>query len=523
MSKIIGKNIIADESVRGKITVISPQRIPAKRAFAYLTSVLAVKGYGVVVEDKLLRIISLKDAVAKGRMIHVGKKPLEKEWVRKNIVVTAIVEIEHADPARLAGILRKVTNKNTTIVDFKETNSLILTGGALEVDRLLRIIVKLDIEMEETPDTEPVYGGNIYIVRLKNMEANKMESTLRKVKLPESMFELGNTPKKSKKKTPQRTPKKRAIEVISHAESNSIIYVGNKKEWKVIEDLISKIDVNRDQILLEVLIAEVSETKNNQFGIDLRVISEEFGSYQSNQGVLAGAAAAARAAGGDVSGAIGGIFNSLNGLALGAITGGPNSVIALLNANIGNNNFVILSAPQILTLNNQEAEIDVGQDVPVKTASRIGGTGGTDQSVVTDQFDYRPTGVKLKVTPQINSNQEITLKLEQEIKEVSNREAGLTLPEFTKRKIKTTIKVENEQTIVIGGLISTNQGKSMRKVPILGDIPILGYLFKRTTNETNRTNLLVFITPHILTDRAIADKFTKELRQQQIEKFKIKE
>ena len=510
MSKIIGKNIIADESVRGKITVISPQRIPATRAFAYLTSVLAVKGYGVVVEDKLLRIISLKDAVAKGRLIHVGKKPLKKEWVRENIVITAIVAIEHADPSRLGGILKRVTNKNTEIVDFKETNNLILTGGALEVDRLLRIIIKLDKPIAD-PKFEEIPGGNIYIVRLKNMESDKVEATLKKITLPSSMIGQGKRGEKNKSGQKKRGKK---IEVVSHPESNSIIYVGNKKEWRVIKDLIKKIDVTRDQILLEVLIAEVRENDSNQFGLDLRYNRPNGGfSTQFNSGIAAGAAGGAAAAGEVPS--LQNIFNSLAGFSLGFFSG---SILGILNANKANDNFLVLSAPQILTLNNQEAEIDVGQDVPVQTSQSnlTTGSGG-----IVNQFDYRPTGVKLKVTPQINSDQEITLKLDQEIKEVSGSTAGaIALPQFTKRKIKTTIKVHNEQTIVIGGLIATNRSKQIVKVPILGDIPLLGYLFKRSTTQTMRTNLLVFITPHILTDRVLADKFTKELQENQAKQFK---
>ncbi len=500
MSKIIGKNIIADESVKGKVTVISPERIPASKAFAYLTSVLAVRGYGVVLEDKLLRIISLKDAVAKGRLIHIGKQPLSKDWVQKNIVVTAIVKIVYSDPSRLASILKRITNKNTDIVDFRETDTLILTGGALEVDRLLRIIITLDKDVPE-PEATPIAGGHIYIIRLKNMESSKVEATLKKIRFPQEMLDSG-----AKKKGSSQAQRVSKIDVVSHPESNSIIYVGDKKKWKVIKDLIAKIDVNRDQILLEVLIAEVRETKLNQFGIDLRFLSKDYGAFQSNLGTVASSV---------TTGNIGDAFNSLGGLALGIITGGSDAITAVLNANVSSGNFLILSAPQILTLNNEEAKIEVGADVPVQTAKRT-----VNEGISIDQFDYRPTGVKLTITPQINSQQDITLKLHQEIKEISNRNAGVTLPEFTRREIKTTVKVHNEQTIVIGGLISTNKAKTIRKVPFLGDIPLLGYLFRRSTSEIIRTNLLVFITPHILTDRIIADKFTEKLRKSQTKKFK---
>ena len=506
MSRIIGKNIIADDQVKGKITVISPKPIPRERAFAYFTSVLAVKGYGVVVEDKLLRVITLEEAVAKGRLIHIGKKPLKKVWVKENIVITAIVGIDHADPIRLSGILKKITNKGTAIVEYKETESIILTGGALEVDRLLRIINQVDKPYEDKEE-ETIEAGDINIIRLKNLEAGKAEQVLRKISLPEP-------PKK-----PGDAPVKKRIDIVAHKESNSLIYVGEKADWKNVKKIINSIDIPRNQILLEMLIAEVSQGDANIFGVDWRYQSSDQGIYQFNSGAVKGAIASGNidTEGRSQNDVFAQAFNTIDGFSLGFLQGGTQTILGLLNSNISRENFLVLSAPQILTLDNQEAEINVGEDVPVQTAQKS--SGGGDSASIINQYDYRPTGVKLKVTPQVNSQNEITLKLYQEIKEAVDSGAVLQ-PRFTKRELKTTIKVKNKQTIVIGGLISTKRTKSERKIPLLGDIPLLGYLFKRTSTVSNRTNLLVFITPHILTSRAIADAITEELRQNQIKSFK---
>ena len=515
MSAIIGKNIVADEQVRGKITVISPQPIPVERAFSYLTAVLAVKGYGVVLEEKLLRVITIQDAIAKGKLIHIGKKALDSQWLKENGVVTAIVDIEFADPSRLAGILKRVTNKETEIVDYNEGDTLIITGGALEVDRLLKIITQVD---QPNPDDikkkEPLaISGDVHIIRLTNMESDKVETTLRKISLPMDPDTRKALPQGS---TGSSAAGLKKIDITSHPESNSLIFVGTPKEWDTVKALIQQIDISREQVLLEVLISEIAEDKTNDFGIEWRFQKDGVGQF--NTGLLSGALAAQGAAGASASSAgiasaANSALNSLTGLTAGILVGGQQTIVGFINANINNNNFLILSAPKIVTLNNQEAEINVGQDVPVQTARSVSTV--TSGAPIVSNFDYRPTGVRLKFTPQINSSKEITLKLSQEVKDVQTTDSFTGNPRFTTREIKTTIKIKNRQTIVIGGLISTNKTIGERKIPLLGDIPLIGFLFKRSSTSIKRTNLMVFITPHILTNDTIADRITEELSKEQ--------
>ena len=511
MSAIIGKNIVADEQIRGKITVISPQPIPVEKAFSYLTAVLAVKGFGVVVEEKLLRVITIKDAIAKGKLIHIGKKALDPEWLKENVVVTAITDLEFADPSRLSGILKRVTNNDTDIVDYKEGETLIITGGALEVDRLLRMLITLDQPIDDPTkkEKEPLpIGGDIHIIRLANMEADKVEQTLRKVTMPPDP-NLKKNPNQNQNQNQNLNLKK--IEVVSHPESNSLIFVGSSSEWEIVKALIQQVDISREQVLLEVLITEVAEDKTNEFGIEWRFQKDGVGQF--NTGVLAGALAGASAAGSSLTASASNALNTLTGLTAGVIIEGKQTILGLVNANINNQDFLVLSAPKIVTLNNQEAEINVGQDVPVQTSRSVSTVGAG--SPIVNQFDYRPTGVRLKFTPQVNSQNEITLKLSQEIKDVLSTDQFTGNPRFTTREVKTSIKIKNRQTIVIGGLISTNKTVSERKIPVLGDIPLLGYLFKRSSTIVKRTNLLVFITPHIVTNTEVADKLTDELLKEQ--------
>lgn len=505
MSGILGKNIIADEKVRGKITIISPKRIPASQVYSYLKTILSVKGFGMVYEgNNLIKVVTMKDAVARSPVVALGREPIPTDKEKQQAAITHIMPLENTKPSRMAAILKRITSPSNELVDFDEVNMLILTGDRPEINRLVRIAAMLDVEIagEEVEETGSGSFGNVHIYRLENMQAENIEATLRKLSIP-----VGEDGKPIKKGNQTARPKEQKLDVVAHKESNSIIYVGTQAEFNLVKGLIRRIDLPRDQVLLEVLIVEVEADDQNSFGIDWRI---DDGTAQFNSG-LAAEGNVVDTTDGDITG-----VNTLLGFSLGVIREGGETVLGILNANLKRDNFAVISAPQVLTLDNQEAEINVGEDVPVRTNTRI-----TDNGNQFDSFDYRPTGVKLKFTPQINKNRMITLNLYQEVKAISGATQDANAnPKFTTRDIKTVVRVKDRQTIVIGGLVSTNKTKNVRKIPILGDIPILGYLFKRTSAVMRRTNLLVFITPHILTSRTVADKITDDAIEEQQKEFR---
>lgn len=498
MSGIIEKNIVTDDQVKGKITVISPRKIPKSRAYDYLKSVLLVRGFGIVEEsDDLIRVVPLKDAFAGNTIIQLGRELDPPDESGKDQVLTQIVPIYGTTPSRLAGILNKLSNTNTSIIDYDDANMVIITGGYYEVDRLLKVVQIID---KEDPLDRPITEGrgNVFIYRLENSEATQIEATLKKINNP-------NFDPKDK-----NAPKNQKIDVVAHQESNAIIFVGERDRFDEIKAIIEQLDLPLDQVLLEVLIVEINSDDQNSFGVDW--LFGKPGGAQFNSG-LATESGLIDSSSGDITG-----VNTLLGFSVGYIQDGSERILAVLQANVLKDNFAILSAPQILTMDNQEAEINVGEDVPVITGNRI-----SDTDVSTFSYEYRPTGVKLKFTPRINKSQMITLKLYQEVKSISGATDDITSnPTFNKRDIRTVVQVADHQTLVIGGLISTDHTRSVRKVPILGDIPLLGYLFRRTSVVVQRTNLLVFITPHILTNREIADKVTTESLDKQSEDFRRK-
>ncbi len=522
-SKIIGKNIIADEKVKGKITVISPYKIPRSLAYPYLYSMLAIKGFGIVEENEnLIRVVAMKDALAGSPLIYLGREEVKDAGVKSDVPVTQILPVYGGKPSRLSAILKRLTSANTDLVDYDDINMLIITGSLFEVNRLIRVANLIDYqgpppECDEAKD--PDCGrvrveGSVHVYRLENMQAENVEATLKKVQLPVEPLAPPTAAPGSSTPAPavsQTNVQRKPIDVVAHKETNSVIFVGTNDEFELVRSLIKRIDLQRQQVLLEVLIVEVGLDNTNEFGIDW--IAGKQGGAQFNSTQIA-----TRSGYINTDGSINTSRPStLPGLTLTFVNDSITNILGILNAHIGKSNFLVVSAPQVLTLDNQEAEINVGEDRPVQVNAISTAVGGISQS---RSFEYRPVGVKLKFTPQVNKNRMVMLNLFQEVKSITSTDSNSGNPIIGKKDIKTFVRVQDGQTIVIGGLVSNDRRTDMKKVPILGDLPLIGYLFRRQGTTNKRTNLMVFITPHIVTNRALADKVTDDLRQNQIKEYK---
>lgn len=497
MSAIVKKNILVDESIKGrKITIISQKQVDVKDAYSFMKSILETQGFGLVEENDLIKVVKIKDALAKSTVVRVGRDLIPDEDLKDNRTITQVIPVYHANATEFEALLKRMTSPDTDIIVYKNSNSILINGSSSDVNKLIKLVEKLD-QRNEGPGAI-TSSGDIHIYTLEHNEAEKLANVLTKLDMP--VVEI-----RSQDPNKPNQPKGEKIKAVAHKDSNSIIVTATKDEWQEIQRIVKVLDLPRKQILLEVLIVELSSNDLNDFGIDWRV--RQTYNAQFNAG-LAGQGGIIDNKGRPTQ------INTLSGFSLGFLKPGSPQIIGILNANQTNENFNVLSAPQILTMDNQEAEINVGQDVPVRTQSRNAGLGGSN-AVTVDNFEYRPTGIKLKFTPHINKNDKINLELYQEVKNIAGLPTQGGNPIFNKRDIKTTITVENMQTIVIGGLISSDKQKKITKIPLFGDLPILGYLFRRTTNQLVRTNLMVFLTPHILNNRTKADRITAEKRIQQ--------
>jgi general secretion pathway protein D len=273
-------------------------------------------------------------------------------------------------------------------------------------------------------------------------------------------------------------------------------------------DVVAQLDVRRAQVLVEGVVAEVSNTQNTELGIQWKT-------NLPTDGFVAGTRFP-----GTGAGAIDSPFDVedgpsfLSGLTLGYLSNGD--LRALVRALAGDQYTNVLSTPSLMTLDNAEAEIVVGQNVPFVTGQFTNATTTPDQPFQTIQ--RQDVGIKLKVKPQINDGDTVTMEIEQEVSSVDESSQGADLI-TNKRSIKTNVQVDDGSIVVLGGLIGDDARTNRDKVPLLGDIPVVGNLFKNSRRSLSKTNLMVFLRPQIVRDRAkaaeVSGKRYEELREKQ--------
>ena len=288
------------------------------------------------------------------------------------------------------------------------------------------------------------------------------------------------------------------VRVIADKDTNSLLIVAAPSDYNVIEDALRRLDVVRRQVLVEVLLAEVTLSDDLQFGMDwyLRTHNNLTGSL--NQGGLSRTSRALA----DVPG--------FSGLQLISLTG--DQVRAVLNTLGADGRTQILASPQVMVLDNEKAEIKVGDRISVQTQTQTGVSTGTG---VLNSFQYLETGILLAVTPRINSGGMVTLEVNQEVSEADPSSVTATNPNpnVSTRNAKTSVQVASGESIVLGGLIREKNGRTTSGIPLLSKIPVLGAVFGHQTIHRERTELVLVITPKIVSDTVQAREVTEELRR----------
>lgn len=394
------------------------------------------------------------------------------------------------------------------VVADERTNSVIVSGEGEARDRAIALIKRLDNELETQ--------GNTKVFYLSYAKAEDL------VKVLQGVSKSIND-EKNQGKTSGRSANKDQISIEAHEDTNSVVITANPDVMRSLEKVIKDLDVRRAQVLVEAIIVEVLEGDGVNFG--LQWISEQGGMVQFNNGSSAPIGSIAAAAElardktvkknviGSETGTgtqydetvegnlepLAGLLSSISGLAVGIA---KNDWAAIVQAVSSDTNSNILATPSVTTMDNEEASMLVGQEVPILT-------GSTSSSNNTNPFqtvERKEVGVKLKVTPQINEGTAVQLKIEQEVSSVS----GATAVDISinKRSISNTVLADDGSMVILGGLIDENVQESVQKVPLLGDIPVLGHLFKSTSSTKQKRNLLVFIRPTILRDSVSMNKLS---------------
>jgi general secretion pathway protein D len=497
VSNIMQKNFIFDEAVvKGRVTVLSPKTLTRDEVFRVFESVLNYYGFTVVVTPEAIKIV--RSADAKGMAIEKIDQDKLFERPAEERITTYVQPLEYLDSTTMVGIIRPLMSKDAYLVAVPATNSLIMIDTGSNLQRLKKLIAEVDL-----PISKQLSGIDVYNVQHTNAAdlAKVLQALLAEGKKAQ-------------------TPKEK-IFITSYAPTNSLLVSAPPEDMKEIRRIIAEIDSFRPQVVVEAAIIEVSLTKGDELGIEWLT----GGSVNSNQilgGFVSSSGSLLPFASAIASGTI--PTDIKGGLNIGVIGKGITlngvefpSVQAFIRALSTEDRVNILSTPQILTLNNEEAEIIVGENRPYLTSTRLDSAGNPINT-----FDYRDVGVKLKVKPVINKDGLVYLNVFQEVTKITvgtETSTGTTTPTTLKRSTKTTVGVKDNQTIVIGGLIRDDSTRSKQGIPFLSSLPLLGPLFGVNSKAYEKTNLLVFITPKIVYNPETLDKIRQEKQTEQQKLF----
>ena len=507
MSELMRKNFILDERVTGKITLMTPTRISPDEAYQVFQSALEIKGFTAIEDGKIIRIIPSASARQS------GLKVFKDDDFRGEGFVTKLFRLSFVAPQEIVRTLTPLVSKDGSLIPYAATSSLIITDSVSNIRKMESLIRMLDVPVSEGK-------GKINVYYLKHANAEDFAKVMSAL-----VSRLPATPAGSVQPAGPATILEGTVTITADKATNSLIIVASPGDYETVKDVIQKLDIRRRQVYVEAAIIEMGLNKARELGFEFQATN--LNSIENSN--------TKQAIGGTNFGNIGNVIAngpaglaSLTGLNVGAVKGvftfkGVEylNVGALLHALQTDTDVNVLSTPNILTTDNQKAEIMVGENIPFVTGqSQTAATGGQ----ILSQIDRRDVGISLKITPQITSEDNVRLDVYQEISDITTTPGlnpNIVGPSTTKRAATTTVVVRDRQTMVIGGLIQDKVNSTTSKVPLLGDIPILGWLFKYNTTTVQKVNLMIFITPYIVKNESDVAELTKN-KADAIEKFREK-
>ncbi len=548
VADLTGKTFIIDPRVKGQVNIVSSRPLNKDEVLDVFLSMLEVHGFTTVTVGKAIKIIP------NTQMRNTPQPVVDKVTSNRDEVVTHVQSLRYVSAEELVPILRPLMDTNGHLAAYPASNSLILSDNASNIQRMLAIIRRVDKNTEQEIEVIPLqYASGSEIVRLLDkLWPQRADDAGNRISVgvderSNSLLISGNSAKRleiraliSHLDTPMESAGSTQVIYLRYAnaenvarvlsglstvpgaetgtgaaagaeksqiqadlESNALVITGSPDRFKTLRAVIQKLDVPRAQVHIEAIIAEVSFETAEELGVEWFVDGTTSGNqtypvggtnFPENGGTLGSIV------GSIISGTLP-TFGSGMSLGVGGTTDGGVRFAALLRALATDSSTNILSTPSLTMLDNQEAEIVVGQNVPFKTGSYTteGSIGQLNPFTTIQREDV---GITLKVKPQINEGDAITMTIEQDISSVAPTSASDTDLTTNKRSIKTTVLVADDDMLVLGGLIDEDIQETQSRVPVLGSIPILGRLFRFDKTKRLKRTLMVFIHPRIIDDPA---------------------
>jgi general secretion pathway protein D len=601
ISGLTGRRFIYGAKVRQiKVTVVSPDAVTLNEAYEAFLSILDANGMTVVPHGRFLKIVDASGIVSRDTPIYSRGAPVPDT----DRMVTRLYRLKHVVPSEVAKVLTKFKSKDGDVSTYDEGQLLIMTDTGTQVRRMIRLIEEMDLggvssrmwiepvhygsavdlakqlneiydlskkqggtgsglerviaeemtnsliivgtedsylnllELLKRIDVAPSAEGRIQVLPLQNADAEELSKTLTR------LVGTGGR-KKEQSGQPAQTAEVFEGEILVTADkaTNSLIISSSAHDLAQLRLVIEKLDKKRRQVFIEAVIMDVGVDRSKNLNLAYHAgipdaVGEgslALGGFEASKTVLPG-------------------LDSLQGAALGAfgpqteVNLGPNVGLSipafgvLVNALASSGDSNVLSTPHIIALDNTEAEISIGENIPLQTniagggmpnlGALAGAAGGQNNLGALGALgglgfggfnaQRAEVGTKVKIVPHINEENQVRLELEEEISNPGAPTGQLGAVPITKRTAKTTVVVDDQQTVVIGGLMRDDKTQNATKIPILGDLPVLGFLFRSSGEKLRKTNLLLILTPHVIRDqedlRQVFERKMQE-RQQFLDRF----
>ncbi len=605
VSEITGRNFVIDPRVKGTVNIVSAKPMPRAQVYEVFLSALRLQGFAAVEDRGIVKIVTEADA-----KLHSSPTiaPGEKARLGGDRIETRVFTLKYESAVQTLPILRPLIAPSNSITAYQNSNSLVITDYASNLQRLAEIIEAIDkpggndpvtiplqyasavdvaatvnrlfaeaaqaqggvaaeptqrftviadtrsnslmasagdasrlsrlrkfVELLDTPTSA---GGNIHVVYLKNAEAVKLADTLRAIYQGDSA--AASAAPRTASATPVSTPQARQGAgstsastqgvgatgfssgqsastpaepgiIQADAATNSIIITAPDAIYNNLRAALDKLDVRRAQVYVEALIAEITADKAAEFGIQWQGLSglgktttQPFGgtNFGSSGQNIIGISQNPATIGPGLN--VGIVKGQVSIPGIGEIL----NLGVLVRALERDTNANILSTPTLLTLDNEEAVILIGQNVPFITG-QYALSGGATTPTPFQTVERHDVGLTLRVKPQISEGGTVRLQIYQEVSSIQDatNPAGVIT---NKRAVESTVLVDDGKIVVIGGLIQDSINDGVQKVPVLGDIPFLGSLFRYKSRSRNKTNLMIFLRPTLVRDAVRAETYTGE-------------
>ena len=538
VAEITGKSFVLDPRVKGKVTIIAPQAIDSSLLYSAVLSAIQVQGFQAVEDGAVTRIVpfnqsfsfaggigdnKLETQVLKIKYVQASTlvpvlkpmlsngarlmafaqsnylvvsdirsninrlKALIKEMDDPDHSMVEVINLDHisaAEAVHIAGQLKQLQKQDLSLVEDGLNNRVIISGPGIARSAFKNMLKSLDI-----PSTKK---GGVEVIYLDYSRAAEIKPIIDGMLKSDVFLRLAGESTGDKKS-------KTSYQIEIDELNNALIIAASSAVIREVKNVVSKLDRSRPQVLIEAVIAELSENQAKELSANLIYTSKNRGGYLTNfDGLLSTLLGAGLGdpSDADVNTALGQLPQSTLGVAgdFDGVTGKGMGVLIQALKTDGSTN--ILSTPSVVTLDNEEATLSVGEEVPFVTGSFSSISNNNSNSNPFTTVNREEVGVMLKVKPQISKGNAVRLEIEQESSKVKSGEPGLQTT--SKSTMQTNVMIQDGELLILGGLIEDQSDNTASKVPLLGDIPLLGRLFKSSNKSESQSVLMMFIRPTII-------------------------